>query len=117
LPSVGLIRFAKRAVFIVDVTTVFCAVLIFGWHGIVLLNGGSWRDLPLSLVFNTQKHSNNEVYSTASIDRIGSATNFPDVLLQLPIIILLLLAVAFLTAFYLWLHDTEIRLTKANQSV
>lgn len=107
MPSVGFIRFARRAVFIVDVMTVLCAVLIVGWRE-------DWRVLPLSLVF---KRSDSEVYSTGSIDRIGRATDFADAVLQLPIIVLLLLAIALLTAFYLWLHDTEIRLTNANRQV
>jgi glucan phosphoethanolaminetransferase (alkaline phosphatase superfamily) len=89
LPSVGFIRFVRRAVLIVDAMTVLCAVLFVGSYK-------NWRDLPLSFVFNTQKHTD-------------------AALLQLPIIILLLLAAAFLTAFYLWLHDTEIRLTRANR--
>jgi hypothetical protein len=107
LASIGFIRFVRRTVFIVDAMTVLCAVLFVGWYK-------NWRDLPLSFVFDTQKHTDSEVYSTASIDKIASATNFAT-LLQLPIIVLLLLAVAFLTAFYLWLHDTEIRLTRANR--
>jgi glucan phosphoethanolaminetransferase (alkaline phosphatase superfamily) len=89
LPSIGFIRLVRRAVFVVDAMTVLCAVLFVGSYK-------NWRDLPLSFVFNTQKHTD-------------------AALLQLPIIILLLLAAAFLTAFYLWLHDTEIRLTRANR--
>jgi hypothetical protein len=107
LPSIGSIRFARRAVFIVDVMTVLSAVLFVGWRE-------DWRVLPLSLVF---KHSDTEVYSTASIDRIGRATDFADAFLQLPVIALLLLAIALLTAFYLWLHDTETRLAKASREV
>jgi hypothetical protein len=98
---------------IADVSTIFCVVLIVGWQIIIFLRNGSWPALPLSLVFSTP---NSEVYSTASIDKIGEnrAISFIDALLQVPIIMLLLLAVAFLTAFYLWLSSVERELTKTQ---
>ena len=106
LPSVRLIRFAKLTVLIADVSTLFCAFLIVGWQIIIFLRGGNWWALPLSLVFNTPK---GDVYSTASIDKIGESrvTDFTDVLLQMPIIMPVLLAAAFLTGFYLWLSSLE----------
>ena len=111
MPSVRLIRFAKLTVLIADVSTLFSAVLIVGWQIIILLKDGSWTALPLSLVFNTSK---GEIYSTASIDKIGESrvTNFTDVLLQVPIIMPMLLAAAFLTAFYLWLSSLEREISK-----
>lgn len=113
MPSVRFVRFAKLMALFADVSTVFSAVLIVGWQIIILFKDGGWPALPLSLVFNTPK---GEVYSTASIDKIGEsrATNFIDVLLQVPVIMLLLLAVAFLTAFYLWLSSVERELTKTQ---
>jgi hypothetical protein len=113
LPSVRFVRFAKLTALIADVSTIFCAVLIVGWQIIIFLRKGSWPALPLSLVFSTPK---GEVYSTASIDKIGEnrATSFIDALLQVPIIMLLLLAMAFLTAFYLWLASLEGELTKTQ---
>ena len=106
LPSVRLIRFAKLTVLIADVSTLFCAFLIVGWQIIIFLRGGNWWALPLSLVFNTPK---GDVYSTASINKIGESrvTDFTDVLLQMPIIMPVLLAAAFLTGFYLWLSSLE----------
>ena len=107
LPSVRLIRFAKLTVLIADVATIFCAFLVVGWQIIIFLRGGNWRALPLSLVFNTP--NNGDVYSTASINKIGESrvTDFTDVLLQMPIIMPVLLAAAFLTGFYLWLSSLE----------
>ena len=109
--SVRFVRFAKLTVLFADVLTAFSAVLIVGWQIIILLKDGSWTALPLSLVFNTPK---GEVYSTASIDKIGESrvTNFTDVLLQVPIIMPILLAAAFLTAFYLWLSSLEKEISK-----
>jgi hypothetical protein len=114
LPSVRLVRFAKLTAAIADVSTVFCAVLIVGWQVIGLLGNGSWPALPLSLILLAP--TNGEVYSTASIDKIGAswAPSFVDALLQVPIIMILLLAVAFLTAFYLWLSSVEKELTKTQ---
>jgi hypothetical protein len=112
LPSVGLVRFAKLTAVIADVSTIFCAVLIVGWQIIIFLRDGSWRALPLSLVLNASEYNHGEV--TGSIDKTGGklVTNFIDALLQVPIIVPLLLATAFLTAFYLWLSDIERRLAK-----
>jgi hypothetical protein len=114
LPSIRLVRFAKLTALIADVLTIFCAVLIVGWQIIVFLKDGSWPALPLSFVFGTPGYNQGEVYSTASISKTGGgwATNFNDVLLQVPIITPLLLAAAFLTAFYLWLSDMERRLAR-----
>ena len=114
LPSVRLVRFAKLTALIAGVWTIFCAVLVVGWQITIFLKDGSWQALPLSLVINTSGHNPDEVYSTASIDKIGGnrATNLTDVLLQMPIVIPLFLGAAFLTVFYLWLSDVERRLTK-----
>ena len=114
LPSVRLIRFAKLTVLIADVATLFCAFLIVGWQIIIFLRGGNWRALPLSLVFNTPEHNQGDIYSTASIDKIVArhSTDFTDALLQLPIIMPVLLAAAFLTGFYLWLSSLEKEISK-----
>jgi hypothetical protein len=40
--------------------------------------------------------------------------SFADALLEVPIILLVLLAAAFLTVFYGWLYDTEKRLAKTQ---
>jgi len=111
LPSVRFFRFAKLTVLISDVSTILCAALIIGWQAVVFVRDGRWQALPLSLIFTSQ-HSGDDIYSTASIDKIeGSrAVNSLDTLLQVPIIVLLLLAATFLTAFYLWLSDAERRL-------
>jgi hypothetical protein len=74
---------------------------------------GSWPDLPLSLVFSAPKNSDTEVYSTASIDKIGES-RLADALFEMPIIIVLILAAACLTAFYAWLYDTEKQLAKTR---
>ena len=109
--SLRLIRFARMTALVADIWTIFCAVLIVGWQMIVFLREGSWHALPLSSVFNTLESSRSEIYSTASIDKIERShpANLADALLQVPVIVPLLLGAALLTAFYLWLSDTERR--------
>jgi hypothetical protein len=113
LPSLRFIRFAKITVLLADIWTLAYVALVFGWQTFIFLRDGSWQALPLSFVFGTQRYSDGEVHSTGSIDKIreSQATNFVDALLQMPILTLLLLAAAFLSAFYLWLYNTEKRLT------
>jgi hypothetical protein len=104
LPSLRFIRFAKTTVLIADIWTLVYAVLVFGWQTFIFFRDGSWQALPLSFAF-----SDGEVDSTGSIYK--TATNFTEALLQMPILPLLLLAAAFLSAFYLWLYNTEKRFT------
>ena len=114
MPPVRLVRFAKLTVLIADVSTIFCAFLIVGWQITIFLRDGSWRVLPLSLVFS--RHDQGEIYSTASIDKIvaSQSTIFTDAFLQLPIIMALFLAAAALTVFYLWISHLEKELTKTQ---
>jgi hypothetical protein len=109
LPSVRFIRFATITVLIADIWTLAYVALIFGLQTFIFLTDGNWQALPLSVVFDTQRYSDGEILSTGSIDKI--ATNYVDALLKMPILPLLLLAAAFLSAFYLWLYNTEKRLT------
>jgi hypothetical protein len=111
MPSAGLIRFAKLTVLIANALTIVCAILIFGWQITVFLRDGSWRALPLSFVLNPRQYGSNEVFLTASIDKVGESqsTGFVDALLHVPTSIMLLLGVAFLTAFYSWLSNIEKR--------
>jgi hypothetical protein len=111
LPSVRFIRFAKITVLIADIWTLAYVALVFGLQTFIFLRDGSWQALPLSFVFGTQRYSDGEVHSTGSIDKIRETTNFVEALLRLPILTLLLLAAALLSAFYLWLYNTEKRLT------
>ena len=113
LPSVRLVRFAKVMALIADVSTLFCIFLIVAWQTTIFLRDGSWRALPLSLVFSASNYDQGEVYSTASIDKIvtGQFTNIAEALLQLPIITILLLGAAALTTFYSWISAVEKELT------
>lgn len=113
MPSVRLVRFAKLTTLIVGVWSTFYAVLVVGWQITIFFRDGSWQALPLWLVFNRSEYQR-EVYSTASIDKISGslATNFIDLLLQMPTIVPLVLAAALLAAFYSWLSSVEKRLTK-----
>jgi hypothetical protein len=112
--SLRLIRFARMTALVADIWTIFCAVLIVGLQMIVFLREGSWYALPLSSIFNTLESSRSEIYSTASIDKIERShpPNLADALLQVPVIVPLLLGAALLTAFYLWLSDTERRYSR-----
>jgi hypothetical protein len=109
LSSVRFIRYAKITVLIADIWTLAYAALVFGWQTLMFVRVGTWQTLPLSFVFSAQKYIDDEVSSTASIDKIrdSQATILADTLLQMPMIALLLLGAAFLTAFYLWLYKFE----------
>jgi len=106
-----LIRFAKIAALVAGIWTVLYAVLIVAWQVTKLLKGGSWPALPLSSAFNTLRYNGAEIYVPASVGEIenGHLKNLLDVLLRIPVIVPLLLATALLTAFYLWLANTEKR--------
>ena len=111
-----LIRFAKLTALIAGIWTIFCAVLLFGLEMFAFLKEGTWHALPLSSVFRTTRVGSDEVYSTASIDVVK--TSYPatsvDALLQIPVIVPLLIAVALLTVFYLWLLKIERRSSKSK---
>ena len=111
--SLRLIRFARMTALVADIWTIFCAVFIAGWQMIIFLREGNWHALPLSSVFNTLKSDRDEIYSTASIGKIEwTHLNLLDALLQVPVIVPLLLVAALLTAFYLWLSNTEKRYSR-----
>ena len=110
LPSLRFIRFAKITVLIANIWTLAYAAVVFGWQTFIFLRDGSWQAVPLSFVFDTHKYSDGEVDSTGSIHK--TAANFTEAVLQMPILPLLLLAAVFLSAFCLWLYDTEKRITK-----
>jgi hypothetical protein len=114
VPPVRLVRFAKLTVLIADVSTIFCAFLIVGWQITIFLRDGSWRVLPLSLVFG--RHDQAEIYSTASIGKIvaSQSTIFTNAFLQLPITMALFLAAVTLTVFYSWISHLEKELTKTQ---
>ena len=111
MPSAGLIRFAKLTVLTANVLTIFCAVLIVGWQITIFLRDGSWRALPLSFFLSPRPNGIGEVFVTASIDKLGGSqsTAFVDALIHVPASLILLLGVAFLTAFYWWLSNIEKR--------
>jgi len=106
--SLRIIRFAKWTAWIVNAATTGCAILIVGWQVVIFMSDGSWQDLPLSLLFGKPEDDKGDIYSTASIDKIAStAPDFVGMLLQIPIIVILVLAVILLSAFYLWLSAIE----------
>jgi hypothetical protein len=106
-----LIRFAKVVALVADAWTALCAVLIVGWQIVIFLREGSWPALPLSFVFNTPIYPRDEIYSTASIEKIepNHLKKLADALLQIPLIVPLLLGTALITVFYLWLSHIEKR--------
>ena len=113
MPSVRFIRFAKITVLIADTWTLAYLALVFGWQTFIFLRDGSWRALPLSLVFRAP-YNEGEVYSTSSIGRMSESWTSTDAFLEVPIITLLLLAAAFLTGFYLWISSLEKELAKTQ---
>ena len=83
--------------------------MIFCWQTIVFLRVGSWQALPLSVAFSAPKQIDGDVYQTASINSVGGVhtSNLSEMLLQLPLIAVLLIGAAMLTAFYAWLYKFE----------
>lgn len=109
MPTVRFIRFARLAVLVADLSTIAFVTLIFSWQTIVFLRVGSWQALPLSVAFGAPKQIDGDVYQTASISGMGDGhtSNFFEMLLQLPLITVLLVGAAMLTAFYAWLYKIE----------
>ena len=106
--SVRIIGFAKWTAWTVNAATTVCAILMAGWQVVIFLRDGSWPALPLSLLFGKAEDAQRDIYSTASVNKIAStAPDFVDMLLQIPIIVILVLAVILLSAFYLWLSAIE----------
>ena len=99
---------------VADIWTILYAVLIVGWQITTFLREGSWPALPLASVINKLELSGGANYGTASVGEIqgGQLEYVTDVMLSVPAIVLLLLAAALLTAFYLWLTDMEKRYSR-----
>jgi len=95
---------------IANAWTFFYVVLIIGWQITSLLRKGIWPSLPMSSVIKKLGSDHDTIYVTASIHNIESS--IVDVLLGVPVIAILLVASALLTAFYLWLLRTEQRYSK-----
>lgn len=109
-----LIRFAKMTALVADIWTILYAVLIVGWQITSFLREGSWPALPLASVINKLELSGGAIYATASVGETqrGQLEYVTDAMLSVPAIVLLLLAAALLTAFYLWLTDMEKRYSR-----
>lgn len=109
-----LIRFAKMTALVADIWTILYAVLIVGWQITSFLREGSWPALPLASVINKLELSGGAIHTTASIGKIqrGQLEYVTDAMRSVPAIVLLLLAAALLTAFYLWLTDMEKRYSR-----
>jgi hypothetical protein len=107
------IRFAKTTALVANIWTLIYAALVVGWQMATFFRIGSWPALPLSSVINNLGFNRGASYATASVsdaNRNHLAT-YMDILLGTPAIVPLLLAAAFLTAFYVWLADLERRYT------
>jgi hypothetical protein len=102
--SLRLIRIAKLAALIADIWTIAYIGLISIWHVEGFLKTGKWLALPLSSLIFKPKHEHDGADITGSV-----GANYLDTLLQAPIILVLILAAALLTMFYLWLRDIERR--------
>jgi hypothetical protein len=90
---------------VVNIWTIFSAVLIVGWQITSSLKEGSWPALPLSSVIDKLGYGRAAIDATASVHEIDSSVL--DTLLRVPAIVPLLLASALLTVFYLFLARTE----------
>ena len=99
------IRFARKAVLIIDIWTILSAVLVVGWQAIIFFRQGIQASLTLSYFFSNVRDTN---ITTASIGE-NQRDDFVDQLLQVQAIVPLIIAAVFLTAFYRWLKVLEKR--------
>ncbi len=99
---------------VADIWTLLYSVLIVGWQTIIFFREGSWPALPLSSALNMLEYDHHAIYTTAATRGIEKShlTGVTDTLLGLPAVILLVLAAALLTTFYLWLTRTERRYSR-----
>ena len=104
-----LIRVAKVAALVADITTIMYAVFIFGWQVVSLLRDGIWPSLPLSSVLNKLEYNRGVIYATASAGQNDRSylTDVIESLLRVPVVVPLLLAASLITAFYVWLAHIE----------
>ena len=97
--SLRLAKFASIASLITVAWTLLCGVMIVGWQAKFWVQDGIWPDLSIAFIL-----TGHALYQTASAERVQTSA---DRLLELPAIVPVLIASAFLTAFYLWLVKVE----------
>jgi hypothetical protein len=100
--SLRLAKFASIASLITLAWTLLCGVMIVGWQAKFWIQEGIWPDLSIAFILTALE--GHALYQTASAERVQTSA---DRLLELPAIVPVLIASAFLTAFYLWLVKVE----------
>jgi hypothetical protein len=105
----SLVRIAKLAALIAAAWTVSCAVLLFVWQVKTWPTEGSWPPVRLSAVMQRLGTSRGAIYLPASANdpERTHATGLMSAVCDLPAIFPLLVALALLIAFYLWLERVE----------
>jgi hypothetical protein len=104
-----LVRIAKLATLITAAWTVSCAVLLFVWQVKTWPAEGSWPPVRLSAVMQKLGTSRGAIYlpASASDPERTYATGLLSAVSDVPAIFPLLVALALLIAFYLWLERVE----------
>jgi hypothetical protein len=100
----GLVRVAKAAALIGAGWTICCALLLLGWQTKTWIDDEIWPTLPVSTVVNKVVIGPG-VYLTASAEE--PKLSLMSTICEVPAIVPLLVALALLIAFYLWLGHTE----------
>jgi hypothetical protein len=106
---IRLIRFAKLITLLAGLLTLLQLVLIVGWQAVTFFNKGRWPALQLSAVVKWVQ-DRGEIYETAStpsVERGDLLASAAETLLQIPVVVPLLLALALLIVFFLWLSHIE----------
>jgi len=104
-----LIRFAKLTTLLAGLLTLIHLFLIVGWQAVTFFNNGVWPALQLSAVVRWAR-DRGEIYETAStpsVKRGDLLVSAADTLLQIPVVVPLLLALALLIVFFMWLSHIE----------
>jgi hypothetical protein len=109
-----LVRIAKTITLLAVVWTALYAVALFGWQLFAWTRDGVWDSYPLSsAIRELQIYPTVTEYSTASVDSTRKdhsvVQRIIEVALEVPTIALLLMVLALLMSFYIWLTEFEKR--------
>jgi hypothetical protein len=108
-----LARLAKATTLMAVVYTACCMLALLGWEALTFVTAGTLPALPLSTVMEILGMGQGTIYVPASDDEtVQRSATLISSISNLPAAVLLLIALASLIAFYLWLARIERRYTK-----
>jgi len=101
-----LIRIAKKAALAAAAWTTCCALLLLGWQTKTWLAEEIWPTVQLSTIVQNLGIGGGAIYLPASVDEFEES-GLTGAISGVPAIVPLLVALAMLIAFYLWLRHAE----------